>query len=572
MIFNAIHAKSELTEGRAPWDDYWYTDLGRPTASGQDISNDQALGVSAFYCGVNLLANALKTLPLFVYRRLEDGGKELLRDHPVFTLLHEAPNRWQTAGKFRWWMQASAILWGNAFARIVRNGNKVVELVPVHPSRFAGTRLRKGTDTLLYQFRTVAGIEDVDEASVLHHFGPSRNGVVGDSIVSLARETLGFNLALERSGAGFFGRGARPIGIIKHPGHFRQEQESRRFREQWQAAFSGDGAHGTAVLEDGMEWQALGMPNEDAQFLETRTFQVVEIARWLGIPPHKLFELSRATFSNIEHQSIEFVGDSILPWAHDFEEECDRKLFERGFHEGDDETAFAEFQFSGMLRGDSKTRAEVHRQRWNIGSRTINEIRKLENEDPIDHPAGDWIFLPANMVAIDENGEIVKFGNAAPEPEEPEEEGEQKNKPEEPPAMPMEEPAREDEERRRGNGQAERLVGYLIDDIAGRLAGAEIKALEKRAKHWGDDPSRFARWTNRFYGEQRVYAGKIMEPLARHLDWATPKTGGLLDEIVASEQAALVGGDPERVLEQWQRQRAVELGLLLRKAVNGNGS
>jgi HK97 family phage portal protein len=288
-----------------------------------------------------------------------------------------------------------ALLWGNGRAEIQRNvGGDAIALWPIHPSRCA-TGVNDN-DAITHRVFTDAGYVDLADRDVLHVIGMSTNGVSGLSVVAQARESLGLAVAAQEYGAHFYANDTAPRAAIQVPEEM-GEEAYKRLKRQWEQKYGGENRHRIPILEQGATVQAYGMPNNDAQFLETRVFQTLEIARWFNVPPHKLGELTHATFSNIEHQQIEYVEDTVTPWAVDMEEECDRKLFrpsERG-------TMFCEFQLDGLLRGDSKTRNEVRQIQRQSGIINADEWRQSENMNPQPDGTGQVYWRPANFVPAD---------------------------------------------------------------------------------------------------------------------------------------------------------------------------
>jgi HK97 family phage portal protein len=347
-----------------------------PTGSGISVGQETALTYSAFYAAVRVLAESVASLPLKVYQRLE-RGKEVARAHSLYPILHDAPNETMSAFMFFETLQGHVLTWGNAFAEIQFNGQGRVEaLWPLRPDRMRLEMLDR--NQLRYIYTDGEGRESFfDPSAILHVRGLGFDGLSGYSPVRLARESIALGLATERHGATFFGNGSRPGGVLKHPGQL-DEQSRRNLVNSWERAHGGvNRAHRVALLEDGISWQQIGIPNEDAQFLETRKFQVEDIARIFRIPPHLLGHLDKATFSNIEQQSLDFVMHSLRPWLIRWEQECNTKLLA-----GTD--FFCEFSIDGLLRGDMMARAQYYSTL--IAARVIspNEAREKENLNPVE--------------------------------------------------------------------------------------------------------------------------------------------------------------------------------------------
>jgi len=364
----------------------WWTAL---RASGQPVTPENALHIIAVYSAIRLLAESVGSLPLIVYERLPNGGKRRAVEHPLYRLLHDAPNDEMTAVVFRETLQAHLGAWGNAFAQIVRDrGGRVMALWPLRPDRMTVTRNAAGQ--LEYHYEGVREPFAADE--ILHIPALSFDGLVGYSPISLARQGLWLLQAAEAYGARFFENDARPGVVLKHPGKL-SEDAYKHLKSSWEEAHSGvDKAHKPAILEEGMDISTVGIPPQDAQFLETRKFQIAEIARLYRIPPHMLGDLDRATFSNIEQQGIEFVVYTLRPWLVRWEQ----AIWLRLLTPAERKRYFVEHLVDGLLRGDVKSRYEAYAIGRNGGWLSANDIRELENMNPIE--GGDAYWTPLNMM------------------------------------------------------------------------------------------------------------------------------------------------------------------------------
>lgn len=374
---------------------------GTTTATGQTVNETTALNMSAVYAAVRLLAETVGSLPLMVYKR--DGrDKDVDREHPLYSVLHDLPNPFITAMELREVLMAHLNLWGNAYCEIVRDrGGRVRQLWPITPSRVRPELL--DSRTLLYWVRMPEGGERaIDAADIWHVKAFSTDAVLGMSVISKAREAIGLAMAAERYGARFFNNDSRPGGILTTDKSLKPEA-AQKIKASWEAVQRGtDNAWRVAVLEEGLHWESIGIPPEDAQFMQLRQYQIEEIARWFNIKPHMLADLSRATFSNIEHQSLEFVTYSLRPWLVRFEQSITRDLLapsERA-------TWFVEHKVDGLLRGDIKSRYEAYAVARQNGWMSPNDIRGLENMNPIE--GGDEYLSPLNMAPL---------GEHSPEPE-----------------------------------------------------------------------------------------------------------------------------------------------------------
>lgn len=404
MIFrDMLESRARVLPGAPPSAaPAWLVSLfggGGAGASGIEVTEDVALTYSAVYAAFRILGESVGALPLKVYRRA-GRARELARQHWAYPLLHDAPNRDMTSVVWRELGMTHLLGWGNAYSEIEWRGNgSAAGLWPIHPSAVSVRRLVTGevvydvkpdpaTDRLARSQPFTLAAEDV-----LHVPALGWNGLVGLSPIRLAREGIGLGLATERFGAAWFGNGSRPGGILSSPASLDKKARTT-IREAWEETHQGaNRASRVAVLGGGLTWTATTIPPEDAQFLETRKFQVSEVARIFRLPPHMLADLERATFSNIEHQGLEFVQHSLRPWLVRWEQELARKLF----NTSGTSALYAEFSVDGLLRGDKKSRDESHALGRQWGWLSANDVRELEGMNPID--GGDSYFTPLNMVA-----------------------------------------------------------------------------------------------------------------------------------------------------------------------------
>ena len=366
---------------------------GQPSYTGVNVSGDMVMNFSAVFCAVNIIAGTIASLPLQLYRRIGEGAKEPYRDHPLYYLLHNQPNPEMTSYVFREIMQSHLLLRGNAYAEIIPDRiGRPAELWPWNP---LAVSIKRGDDEqIYYAVREGAGEErKVPAERMLHIPGLGFDGRMGYSVITKARETFGLGLGMEEFQARFYGQGANVGSVLTHPGKL-GDKAFERLKKDIDEKRTGLGqAHRTMILEEGMGLEKMGMPLNDAQFLESRVFQIGEIARWFNLPPHKLKELSKATYSNIEQQQIEFVQDSIRPWAVRWEQHISWKLL----RPDERKELFAEYNLDGIQRGDFQTRMEGYAAMRNAGAINADEIRAKENMNPIGGKAGATYWRPLNM-------------------------------------------------------------------------------------------------------------------------------------------------------------------------------
>ncbi|MCL2509181.1 MAG: phage portal protein [Oscillospiraceae bacterium] len=366
------------------------------TASGKAVNERTAMTVTAVYACVRILAEAIAGLPLHVYKYKPGGGKERVPDHTLFRLLHDAPNQEMTSFVWRETLMSHLLLWGNAYAQIIRDGRgRVLALYPLLPNKMSVDR-DKNTGRIFYAYKKDAGEPAMlFKEDVLHIPGLGFDGLVGYSPIAMAKNAVGLALATEEYGAAFFQNGANPGGVLETPGVIK---DPKRLRDSWNAGHQGSGnAHRIAVLEDGVKFHAIGIPPNEAQFLETRKFQINEIARIFRVPPHMLADLERATFSNIEHMSLEFVKFTLDPWVVRWEQSLQQSLL----LPSEKADFFIRFNVDGLLRGDYQSRMQGYATGRQNGWLSANDIRALESMNRIpEDEGGDAYLVNGNMISI----------------------------------------------------------------------------------------------------------------------------------------------------------------------------
>ena len=406
------------------------------TASGKYVTERSAMQMTAVYCCVRILSEAVASLPLQFYRYTDDGGKEKAVDHPLYFLLHDEPNPEMTSFIFRETLMTHLLLWGNAYSQIIRNGKgEVVALYPLMPDRMKVDRDEHGR---LYYEYTVYDSDDVDGRKgtdkvgrtvrlqphdVLHIPGLGFDGLVGYSPIAMAKNAIGLAIATEEYGSKFFANGAAPSGVLEHPGTIK---DPSKVRESWQATFGGSGnSNKIAVLEEGMKYTPISISPEQAQFLETRKFQIDEIARIFRVPPHMIGDLEKSSFNNIEQQSLEFVKYTLDPWVSRWEQAMVRALLTPD----EKKKYFFKFNVDGLLRGDYQSRMNGYATARQNGWMSANDIRELENLDRIPEEAGgDLYLINGNMTKLEDAG-IFAAGASESTASEPEDTGQSSDKP-----------------------------------------------------------------------------------------------------------------------------------------------
>ena len=375
--------------------------LGGST-SGKTVTERSAMQMTAVYSCVRILAEAIAGLPLHLYTYKEDGGKEKAIGHPLYLLLHDEPNPEMSSFVFRETLMTHLLLWGNAYAQIIRNGKgEVVALYPLMPNRMTVDRDSSGQLFYSYQMNNSdaptmkTGTVILKPSDVLHIPGLGFDGLVGYSPIAMAKNAIGLAIATEEYGAKFFANGATPGGLLEYPGTVKDPD---RVRESWNKGFSGSQNAGkVAILEEGMKYTPISIAPEQAQFLETRKFQINEIARIFRVPPHMVGDLEKSSFSNIEQQSLEFVKYTLDPWVVRWEQSLSRALFTPE----EKKKYFFKFNVEGLLRGDYASRMNGYATARQNGWMSANDIRELEDLDRI--PAelgGDLYLVNGNMLPL----------------------------------------------------------------------------------------------------------------------------------------------------------------------------
>ena len=369
------------------------------TTSGKAGNERTAMQTSAVYACVRILSESVAVLPLHVYLNKPNGSKERTADHPLQRLLHDEPNREMPSFVFRETLMAHLLLWGNAYAQIIRDGRGYpVALYPMLPDRMVVDRDPNGE--LVYTYQSDKGQVKLRRDNVLHIPGLGFDGLIGYSPIAMAKNAVGLALATEDYGAAFFANGANPGGVLEHPGVIKPEQADR-LRESWQSQFGGANAHKVAVLEEGLKFHQMSIPPEQAQFLETRKFHINEIARIFRVPPHMVGDLEKSSFSNIEQQSLEFVKYTLDPWVVRWEQSLMQSLL----LPSEKATVSIRFNLDGLLRGDYQSRMQGYSVGIQNGFFSVNDVRSLEDMNLLTEAEGGNVHvLNGNMIKLADVG------------------------------------------------------------------------------------------------------------------------------------------------------------------------
>ena len=395
-LFRTRDAPQNRTSGSS------YSFFMGSAASGKHVNERTSMQMTAVYSCVRILSEAVASLPLNVYRYTESGGKEKAIDHTLYRLLHDEPNPEMSSFIFRETLMTHLLLWGNAYAQIIRNGKgELVALYPLMPDRMSVDRDRNGR--LYYKYTKSNddaptmenGSVYLDPSDVLHVPGLGFDGLVGYSPIAMAKNAIGLAIAAEEYGSKFYANGAAPSGVLEHPGTLKDPE---RVRNSWNSTFGGSSnSHKVAVLEEGMKYTPISISPNEAQFLETRKFQINEIARIFRVPPHMVGDLEKSSFSNIEQQSLEFVKYTLDPWVIRWEQALYRSLLT----EEEKKELFFKFNVEGLLRGDYASRMNGYATARQNGWMSANDIRELEDLDRIpEELGGDLYLVNGNMLPL----------------------------------------------------------------------------------------------------------------------------------------------------------------------------
>lgn len=371
------------------------------STSGKKVTERSAMQMTAVYACVRILSESIASLPVHLYQYESEGNKAKAVKHPLYRILHDEPNPEMTSFVFRETLMTHLLLWGNAYAQIIRNGKgEIIGLYPLMPNRMTVDRDKSGQIIYQYQMQDSdahtgkSGCVTLRPSEVLHVPGLGFDGLVGYSPIAMAKNAIGLSIATEEYGAKFFANGATPGGILEFPGTVKNPES---IRESWNKGFSGNNAHKVAILEEGMKYTPISISPEQAQFLETRKFQIDEIARIFRVPPHMVGDLEKSSFSNIEQQSLEFVKYTLEPWIIRWEQSLNRALLT----EKEKPDYFVKFNVDGLLRGDYQSHMNGYAIGIQNGFMCPNDVRALECLDLIpDDQGGNKYMCNGNMIDL----------------------------------------------------------------------------------------------------------------------------------------------------------------------------
>ncbi len=507
----------------------------------QRVDEDRALTLAAYFAAIRAISEDVAKMPIRVYVPMTPRGKDHKPTHRVAQLLNRRPNSEMTAMSLREVLIQHALGWGNGYAELVRNGrNEVVEMYPIHASRIRVGRNKRGELTY-YICNDDATETPFASVDIFHVHGLGGDGITGYSVLQYASESLGLGLAAQKFGASFYGNGTKTSGILTHPGTLSPTAQEN-LRKSWRSAQQNlTNAQGVAILEEGLKYEPISIPPEQAQFLETRKFQVDEVARWFRIPPHKLGALDRATFNNIEHLGISYWQDTLTSWSERFEQEAEAKLLTPA---ETDLGMQVDHDFTDLLRGDSTSHGEFLSKMFNIGGMSVNDIRDSLGLNGIG-PAGDVYLTPVNLAPAGTvpNEQVEPQEPASPDIEDP------PGEPESLPVPPVRSLAPE---------SLAKVYESVFEDAARRLLVKESARIKKTLGRRGtaDDPV--------------YYESKLPDEM-----WSTlgPCTQSLVAAVMtaAGGEAVETTGEVEAIAHDYVATWAERHGLESRREIDSKG-
>jgi len=460
-VFADLFASSTDPAGRGELSDFWYQPVGFVNDSGIVINSDTAMRLATVFACVRVISETVASLPLFVYRRISDNDKEKAKDHWLYKLLHSKPNYSQTSFSWREMQQGHLCLRGNAYSYIDRDKTGGIRnLIPWHPDKVTPRRMPDGT--VQYEVRNANGTMDRRLAGeVLHIPALSFDGLKGINPIEYTAQSMSLAMAAEKHGAKFFKNGAKSTGVLSYPQPLSAEGRVN-LRKAVEEQIAGENVFRPLIVEEGAKWEQMTIDPKSAQFLETRKFQDVDICKIFRVPPHLVGILDRATFSNIEHQSLEFVIHTIRPWLIRWEQAINDKLLDSS------DEYFCEFKVDALLRGDTLSRYQAHNIGIQGGFLNRNEVRQMENLSPM--PGLDKFMEPLNMAGVSASARGEK-------------------------------------------AQTDNFMLPIINNCAERIYNAEARELQKHQPRAKEDPDVYESWLREFYNKQNTYAAKTLLPL-----------------------------------------------------------
>ena len=516
-------------------DDFWYSRLVSGMG-GSTVTPDSAMQLSAVLACVRVISETIASLPLHVYERLEKGGKNKVRDHRYYNVLHTQPNGWQTAFDFWDMLVGHVCLRGTAYAEIVPQTDGTNWLVPLHPDKVRVYLLSNGD--LTYKVQRGSGEHEfLLQDEVFRVVGLPNDGMTGLSPIDFNKRSIALSLSQEQFGESVYENGAMLGGIIETPTKL-NEKDKKSLRESFEDRHQGSKKAGKiAVFDAGMKWHTLGMTMEQAKWIDARKYGAEDIARIFRVPQHLIGLLQHSTNNNIEYQGIEFVQHTIRPWCVRIEQATQRDVIR-------DPKYFAEFSIDGLLRGDSLSRAQAMQTELINGKISLDEWREMDNQNPIEGGLGKMHFIQRNLMPLEQANQPVPV--AAPAPAQPQHPGQQPpQKQKKPNGRPKNSEADATPERTTPAIAASDVISAWIDDAAGRIVAAETRAIEQRIDKADGDRVKFATFLDTVYASQETYITRTLTPIGGPIGWTETQTGDIAKEIVRKTRFSPVSESAE---------------------------
>lgn len=434
---------------------------GLETNAGVAVNEESAMYFSAVFNAVTIISGTIMQLPFVLFRKDKKGVRERATEHQLYDLMQRKVNPKMSASRFRQTMQAHLVLWGNAYAQIIYDkGGRVKALYPLRPGQME-VKIVDGVVKYTYKRNDKPNYEFM-EGEVLHLAGLGYDGIMGYSVITLARESIGLGMAMDEYQARFYGAGTHPGLILRHPSKLGSEQY-QHLQRSLTDAYSGLGkSHKIMILEDNMETVKLDMPLADAEFIASKRHQIEDIARWFNLPVHMLKDMERMTNNNIEHVSMEFAKYNMAPWFTLWEDECGLQLIS----ESEQKAYWFEFVLDALLKADTQTRYEAYTKAISGSLMAPNEARALENLPPIE--GGDKLFVAVNLMPIDQAGQNLLKADTAKRTNE--------------------------------------FIKNLYSDAFGRMIRAEVNGINKLSAINESE-------IDSFYESKRCYFEKVLQPI-----------------------------------------------------------
>lgn len=537
--------KRTATANHDPLSNFWYGPTGQASTSGIAVTTVNATCVSAVYGCLRILRETLAYLPFFVYEKTGDDSCEKAKDYYLYDVLHKRPNCWQTPFQFVEMGVNHVCLHGNFYCLIMGHGDRT-ELRPLSPTRMEIKQLQNGK--MEYHYREDDGRVAVHSQDKIYHVaGQTLDGITGVSVIEYARNTIGSTIAQETHGASLFKNGGLPAFWISRPPERKWTKDAQQnFRRGWRRLHGGaENTGNPPILQDGMELHSLGLSNRDSQWIESRGLSAEEICRFFGVSPHLIGVKTAAPLGSIEQQSLEFRQYTLAPLAARFEQAANKSLIV------DPDKYYAKFNLDASSRSDTKTRHEAHNMALQGGWKTVNEVRALEDLNPVE--GGDELQSPLNMQPLgggpDENEQGGQPGKGKPKP----------------PKIP--EQAEPIEQQDAADSRA--AFAILLDEAAERIAAAEVKAISARADKAAEDYDKWCDWLTTVGDKHRNYTFKTLLPICQSwkVSRVTVDCASLSANVCSCDWELLTQRDTDipALLSTWKTTRATALATILKK-------